>query len=235
MIICNVITADKANRLFWLGRYAERVYISLHLLRRYYDKVLDGDISSLQEYYTCLGVDCAGKDIESEECQYSQLYDKGNRCSIVTSLDFTNDNAIVLRRDISSESLSYIQMSQALLADCAAANEHNIEKLQPITDNMLAFFGSIDERVFDNRIRLLLKMGRLIENIDLHIRFNYPFFRIEEAFLSLKDNMDRYESCPVNMFALETLNKLICKEMYQEQDKGYKERLLSSLNSLIEV
>ncbi len=234
-MVCNVITADKANRLFWLGRYAESVYISLHLLRRYYDKVLDGDISDLNEYYTCLGVDCTGKDKMSEECQYSQLYDKSNHCSIATSLDLTNDNGIVLRNDISSESLSYIQMSQVLLAECALSGERNITKLQQITDNMLAFFGSIDERVFDDRIRLFLKVGRLVENIDLHLRFNYPFFRIEEAFLSLKDYLRRGESCAVDLKALERLNELICESKAAEADESYKEELLKSLNMLVAV
>ena len=38
----NAISANKANRLYWLGRYTERVYLSLHFLRRYYDQMIDG-------------------------------------------------------------------------------------------------------------------------------------------------------------------------------------------------
>ena len=37
------ISSGKANRLFWLGRYAERAYLSLHFLRRYFDLYLDGN------------------------------------------------------------------------------------------------------------------------------------------------------------------------------------------------
>ncbi len=228
-MVCNVITADRANRLFWLGRYAERVYISLHLLRRYYDRALDGDQSSLDEYYRYLGVE------DFDAAQYSQLYDKSNRCSIATSLDLTNDNGIVLRHDISSESLSYIQMSQVLLEQCAAAAERNITRLQPITDNMLAFFGSIDERVFDDRIRAFLKIGRLIENIDLHVRFKYPYFRIEEAFLSLKSQIARSESGIVDTKTLESLNDLISEQRYEGHDEEYKLTLLNNLNSLMAV
>ncbi len=228
-MVCNVITADKANRLFWLGRYAERVYISLHLLRRYYDKVLDGDISDLKEYYTCLGLDF------QDERQYSLLYDKSNRCSIARSLDLTNDNGIVLRHDISSESLSYIQMSQVLLEECAQNNERNITKLQSITDNILAFFGSVDERMFDDRVRIFLKIGRLIENIDLHIRFNYPYFRIEEAFLSLKDYIKRSEGSVANLSTLDSLNELIREERYIKKDESYRISVLNNLNTLIAI
>ncbi len=229
-MVCNVITADKANRLFWLGRYAERVYISLHLLRRYYDRVLDGDTKDLHEYYECLGV---GGDT-SREFQLSQLYDTNNICSIATSMSLAGDNAIVLRHDITSESISYIQMSQALLDECSAIKEKNITKLQPITDHMLAFFGSVDERVFDNRIRKLIKIGKLVENIDLHIRFNYPYFRIEEAYLKLKEYIGKVEFVADDK-TIARLDELLTEEKYTDQTAGYKENVLGYINSLILV
>ena len=51
MVMCYTIPANKANRLFWLGRYTERVYISLHLLRRYYDRMIDGQPKDYEEFY----------------------------------------------------------------------------------------------------------------------------------------------------------------------------------------
>ena len=41
----NLISATKANSLYWLGRYEERVYITLHLLRKCYDKMIDGELT----------------------------------------------------------------------------------------------------------------------------------------------------------------------------------------------
>ena len=37
------ISPTKANRLYWLGRYAERVVMSMHLLRKYANRAIDGD------------------------------------------------------------------------------------------------------------------------------------------------------------------------------------------------
>ncbi len=230
-MVCTVITADKANRLYWLGRYAERVYISLHLLRRYYDRVLDGDIKDLREYYTCLNLDV---DNLSREFQLSQLYDLNNICSIATSLSLAVDNGVVLRRDITSESLSYIQMSHSLLEECLGQNQKNITHLQSITDYMLAFFGSIDERVFDKPVRKLLKIGKLIENIDMHIRFNYPFFRVDEAYQTLKDDISIIEAS-VDFKTIERLDDLLTEEQYAEQGSGYKELVLGYINSLVLV
>lgn len=233
-MVCNVITADKANRLFWLGRYAERVYISLHLLRRYYDRVIDGDIANLNEYYSYLGVDTSSHDADSEALQLSQLYAHDNFCSIAASLDGANDNAIVLRRDITSESLSYIQMSRVLLDECAKSNSKNITLLQPVTDHMLAFFGSIDERVFEDRIRRFLRIGRMIENMDLHIRFRYPYFRIEEVFLSLKE-LVKSAGAVVNTNAVEQLDELLSEESYRPNLDCYREKVLNSLHSMVLV
>ncbi|MFR9524129.1 MAG: alpha-E domain-containing protein [Rikenellaceae bacterium] len=233
-MVCNVITADKANRLYWLGRYAERVYISLHLLRRYYDQVIDGDIANLHEYYRNLNVETIGEDLDSELFQLAQLYSPANSCSIYSSLCGANDNAIVLRRDITSESLSYIQMSLAIITECGVRGEKNITKLQPITDYMLAFFGSIDERVFDKRVRKFLKAGRFIENIDLHIRFHYPFFRVEEVFVSLKDAL-RKASIVVDEYSLEQLERLLTEDNYAPESEAYRSTVLGYLGSLVLV
>ncbi len=233
-MVCNVITADKANRLYWLGRYAERVYISLHLLRRYYDKVIDGDIANLHEYYKNLGLDLEENDLDGELFQLAQLYSPVNSCSISSSLISANDNAIVLRRDITSESLSYIQMSMALMTECSVRGEKNITLLQPVTDYMLAFFGSIDERVFDKRIRKFLKMGRYIENIELHIRFCYPFFRIEEVFFSLKEAFVK-AGAAIDEYSLEQLERLLTEENYSPENESYRTTVLGYLGSLVLV
>ena len=44
MVKNTIISANKANSLFWLGRYEERVYITLHLMRKCYDKMIDGEM-----------------------------------------------------------------------------------------------------------------------------------------------------------------------------------------------
>ena len=44
----NLISATKANSLYWLGRYEERVYITLHLLRKCYDKMTTASTSRVR-------------------------------------------------------------------------------------------------------------------------------------------------------------------------------------------
>lgn len=229
-MMCYAIPATKANRLYWLGRYAERVYISLHLLRRYYDRMIDGEPKDYEEYYKKLDIN---NDYASNETfRLGQMYDPKNPCSILSGLELANDNGIVLREEIKSESLSYIQMSLCHIKECAEKCEKNITALQPVTDYLLAFFGSIDERVFDERIRNIIKMGKLVENLDLHVRFDYPFYRIEEAYESLK-GCSEVEDNLFDPMILQRLDELVREDLYEAKEGDYKNTLLKYLNHLV--
>ncbi len=228
MVTNYTITATKANRLYWLGRYVERAYISLHLLRRYYDRMIDGDPKDYQEYYSKLDI-INNNQLSDEAFRMAQLYDPQNSSSIRSCLEAAMDNGIVLREEIKSESLAYVEMSLSHLKKCAAKQESNITELQPVTDYLLAFFGSIEERVFEQRIRNFIIMGKLVENIDLHIRFDYPFYRIKEAYESLKRCAD-IEDHIFDHTISQRLEELLKPDLYEAKEGGYRNTLLQYLN-----
>ena len=230
MMMCYAISATKANRLYWLGRYTERVYISLHLLRRYYDKMIDGQPLEYEEYYKKLDINNPYGDMDS--FRMGHMYDEKNPCSLLSGLESANDNAIVLREEIMSETLSYIQLSLCYIKKEAEKKDANITNLQCITDYLLAFWGSIDERVFDERIRNFLKIGKLVENVDMHIRFDYPYYRIEEAYESLK-NCAEIEDGLFDQMILKQLDNLLVDDLYNHQDDEYKIKVLKFLNHLV--
>lgn len=230
MVMYNAISATKANRLYWLGRYTERVYISLHLLRRYYDKMIDGKPEEYEEYYQKLDIDNPYPDMESFRMGY--MYDEKNPCSLLSGLNAANDNAIVLREEIMSETLSYVQLSLCHIQREAEKKDSNITDLQPITDYLLAFWGSIDERVFDERIRNFLKMGKLVENIDMHIRFDYPYYRIREAYDCLKQCAETEEDI-LDPVMLAHLEDLLSRTQYEKKAGDYKARVLKYINHLV--
>ena len=232
MVMCYTIPANKANRLFWLGRYTERVYISLHLLRRYYDRMIDGQPKDYEAFYQKLDFGNPYPDKESLRMGY--MYDGQNSASLLSELVAANDNAIVLREEIKSETLSYVQLSLCLIQKAADHKNTNITDLQPITDYLLAFWGSIDERVFDERIRKLLKIGKLVENIDLHLRFDYPFYRIKEAFEELKKQLEDEDNL-YDPSILDQLDSCMDETAYEERDNTYKMKLLRFVNHLILV
>ena len=170
------ISASKANRLYWLGRYEERVYLTLHLLRRVYDKMIDGDRQDYETFWQKL--DMSDSYGSTGEFTLGMMYDDKNPGSIMSSLNCAMDNAIMLREDIKSETMSYIEMSITLLKRFRNEAMTNVTNLQPVTDWALAFWGSAAQRTGSPKILSLMMIGQAVERIDIMLRFNYPFDRI---------------------------------------------------------
>jgi uncharacterized alpha-E superfamily protein len=217
MTTCYTISVTKANRLYWLGRYAERGYLTLHLLRKEHDRIIDGNRTNEKDFT-------------------EKLYDNVNYSgSLLASLESANDNAIVLREEIKSESLSYIQLSLVLIKECAEKGEHNITALQPITDHLLAFFGSIDARMLDLRLRNILKTGKLVEFIDLSIRHDYPFEHIRKGYQFLLDCRKQCDSSLFDTMHLTIFEEMLRRDLYENQQGDYKKKLLQHLNDIVLV
>ena len=232
MVKSDVISATKANRLYWLGRYECRVYLTLHQLNKCFDEMIDGEPDDYTEFWSKL--DATGIYKTNEEFTFGMLYDETNPCSVLSAQKFAMDNAILLREDIMSETLSYLEMSVALLKKCKQEATVNISHLQPVIDWGLAFWGSAEQRLQNHKALDIMMIGRNIENIDMQIRFNYPFRRVALAYDSLK----RY--CKSMSGALDEhisaqLDSLITLEKFDLGNDEYKTKLIKYVNQLVRV
>ncbi|MCI6338440.1 alpha-E domain-containing protein [Prevotella sp. P2-180] len=232
MVKSDIISATKANRLYWLGRYECRVYLTLHQLNKCFDEMIDGEPDDYTEFWSKL--DATGIYKTNEEFTFGMLYDDTNPCSVLSAQKFAMDNAILLREDIMSETLSYLEMSVALLKKCKQEATVNISHLQPVIDWALAFWGSAEQRLQNHKALDIMMIGRNIENLDMQIRFNYPFRRVALAYDSLK----RY--CKNMSGALDEnissqLDSLITLEKYDLGNDEYKTKLIKYVNQLVRV
>ena len=232
MVKSDIISATKANRLYWLGRYECRVYLTLHQLNECFDEMIDGEPDDYTEFWSKL--DATGIYKTNEEFTFGMLYDDTNPCSVLSAQKFAMDNAILLREDIMSETLSYLEMSVALLKKCKQEATVNISHLQPVIDWALAFWGSAEQRLQNHKALDIMMIGRNIENLDMQIRFNYPFRRVALAYDSLK----RY--CKNMSGALDEnissqLDSLITLEKYDLGNDEYKTKLIKYVNQLVRV
>lgn len=232
----NIISATNANRLYWLGRYEERVYTTMHLLRRVYDKMIDGSECEYIDFWKKFHVENTYSS--QEEFELGMLYDENNPSSVISAQLRAMDNAMVLRSCIMSESLSYLEMSLAKLRECKAARCKNITSLQQLTDWSLAFFGCVEQRVENNVVLCLIYLGRIVEYTDTLIRFDYPVERIRHAFegLSLYTHLvehiidnERREECE-KMLAPEA-----CLCVNAERWDMAKAKLLSLINGIVRI
>ena len=108
----STISKEHGDRLFWLGRYTERFFITLRSLDKLYDKMID-EKHGYKEYLAYFGLDDTYSD--SHDFIRSFLYDDSNPNSAAFCLERAYDNGIVLREEISSKTLSFLQMANDTL------------------------------------------------------------------------------------------------------------------------
>ena len=232
MVKNTIISAVKANSLFWLGRYEERVYITLHLLRKCHDKMIDGELEDYWPIWQKLDTTAAYQTIE--EFTFGIMYDDTNPSTVMAAQTKAMDNAILLREDILSETLSYLEMSLALLKECRKKQEKNVICLQPVIDWSLAFWGSAQQRLQNHKALYIMSIGRNVENMDMLLRFDYSYERVALAYDSLK----RYCKQMPNIIDEDIegeLNSLIIEERFNLNDVEYKNKLLELINQLVKV
>ena len=162
-----IISVEQADRLFWLGRYTERVYTTVRMYFRSFDSMIDEIVDSYQQF--CELIDIPNIYADKEDFQKRYPFDEDNPDSIISTLNRAYDNAIVLRESIGSESLSYIQLAIYEMNRAKESDAPLIE-LQQVIDNLLAFWGISDDQIDDERIRNIIKAGRKIERIDMYAR-----------------------------------------------------------------
>jgi uncharacterized alpha-E superfamily protein len=162
------------------------------------------------------------------------MYDDTNPSTVMAAQTKAMDNAILLREDILSETLSYLEMSLALLKECRKKQEKNVICLQPVIDWSLAFWGSAQQRLQNHKALYIMSIGRNVENMDMLLRFDYSYERVALAYDSLK----RYCKQMPNIIDEDIegeLNSLIIEERFNLNDVEYKNKLLELINQLVKV
>lgn len=108
-----IITIEKANHLYWLGRYSERVFSTIEFFMDYYDMMIDQDENAYHSFCSRLEIIDNYKD--SDDFCERYVFDKQNFDSIISNLSRAYDNAVVLREEISSDTLCYIELPLKVL------------------------------------------------------------------------------------------------------------------------
>ena len=162
-----IISIEQADRLYWLGRYSERVYTTLRLYFRSFDTMIDELSESYPEY--CRMVDIPNIYVDKDDFMIRYPFDDTNPDSIFSTLNRVYDNAIVLRESIGSEALSYIQLAIYAMNRAKISKSPLIE-MQKVVDNILSFWGIADDQIDSEQIRNIIKAGKRIERVDMYAR-----------------------------------------------------------------
>lgn len=176
------------DRLFWLGRYSERVYTTLKLFERSFDTLIEQYGGDHREFCRSLEIPDIYSDKDDFIAKYAFNLKDPN--SIMSNLYRGYDNAIELREEIGSECLSFIQMAiyEMETAQKSAAPGLHFQK---VTDYLLAFWGCADDQIDDENTRNIIKIGKRVERLDLYARLGRSREEIQREVKRLTGRIDR--------------------------------------------
>ncbi|HPF87879.1 MAG TPA: alpha-E domain-containing protein [Candidatus Limiplasma sp.] len=185
-------SVSKVNRLFWLGRYSERVLTMTQIMMKNYDTMIDGEGIGYRRICDALFIQ---DDYGSERAFVNRfLFDPNDSRGVAASVRRMLDNAMVLRETISSPTLAYVQMAQTAM-EAAANSPAPCVNLQWIIDDMNAFRGSCEDSVSDSNLRNIIKTGVSVERLSLYLRLQYHMEAIGVETRRLLSRINRTHLC----------------------------------------
>ena len=183
-----IISVENTDRLYWLGRYTERVYTTIKVFEARFDSMIDIDDLEYEKFCESQDIPNIYKSKEDFVTRYCFSLEDEN--SIFSNLMRAYDNAIVLREEIGSESLSYIQLAVYAMNQ-ASLGRSPLIGLQHVTDNIAAFWGMTDDDIEESSIRNMIRVGKLVERIDLYSRLKVFPERIRKETRRLTNRIDK--------------------------------------------
>lgn len=220
-----IMTIEHADRLYWLGRYTERVYTTIKFFSSSFDRVINHDKSACAEF--CRQLDIPNIYTGWDDFLVRYNFDRSNPDSVAANLDRVYDNAVVMRDEIGSDAICYIQMAVYAL-DRAAESETPYLEMQKVSDNMLAFWGIADDQIESENVRNIIKVGKRIERIDLYARLGLTKEALKREIRRLAGRIDR-----TNLrYSQEKASRLL--ELVEQEPLPYR-AIVDCVDSLLEA
>ena len=110
-----LVTASKADNLFWLGRYTERVFTTLSQFFPFYDRVMDTDVDAFRPFARALDLPEDFEDFDA--FIHSFLYDEKNPDSVRSAIVYAFNNAVILRPELGSRSLQQVELAMSSIVE----------------------------------------------------------------------------------------------------------------------
>ena len=224
-----LVTASKADNLYWLGRYTERVFTTLNQFFPFYDRVMDTDVDAFRPFARALDLPEDFEDFDA--FIHSFLYDEKNPDSVRSAIVYAFNNAVILRPELSSRLLQQVELAMSSIVEAAerGTSEADIFKHRDIADNMLAFWGGVDNSSVDPTLKSFIFVGKYLERLDLYTRFGYSMDELKAPLSKLANYILPLEGLPVPQCFVDGLRWLVG----QLPDRGYAD-LAERLGALLQ-
>ena len=189
----DTLSVSKASRLFWLGRYYERVATTLAYLWNWYDRMIDGAPIDYAGFCSALDIDCSYADAEAFMHGYD--FDGDNPVSLRAAADAMLGNGMMLRETIGSRTLAYLELAVSAFESGKDSVTPTLP-LQHVIDCIMAFRGSYDDCINDENVRNIIKCGAGVERLSLYLRLGWRMDLVQPEVGKLMKRMNRTRLVP---------------------------------------
>jgi uncharacterized circularly permuted ATP-grasp superfamily protein len=224
-----LVTAAKADNLYWLGRYSERVYTTIRQFFPFYDLVMDTEVEAFRPFAHALDLPDDFDDFDA--FIHSFLYDENNPDSVRSAVQSAFNNVVVLRPELGSNLVQYIEMAVKSITAAAHGDlkSENIYRQRDITDNMLCLWGGIEDSPLDPVLKAFLFIGKYLERVDLYTRFGLPAQRLDPPLKKLSAYAAMLDALPLPQCLAAGARQLLAQLPARGYD-GLAERIQEFLN-----
>lgn len=165
-----LLTANVATNLLWLGRHLERVENSLIKLIKAYDDVIDVDKDAGVTLFKKYGIDLKYTNaLDFLENAISGEH-PANLFNIMTT---ARENAIICRSQIDADAFGEIIALHALFENISKHSHSFDYKLIDTALSLInEIWGSLSKNEHRKSSDCFFRLGKLIEELDFHLRFD---------------------------------------------------------------
>jgi len=168
-----LLTANVATNMYWLGRYLERVETALYKIEKAFNMTIDVDKNAGVDLYKKFGVELEYTD--SSDFLKEAIYGD-HEANVMNITSNARESAIISRIYINNSAFGEIIELDALFK--RKSNDTipiDYKDLDHALSLIKEIWGETASRKKQNSSDYFFKLGRLIEELDICIRFSRDF------------------------------------------------------------
>lgn len=165
-----LLTANVATNLYWLGRYIERIEATLVQVIAAYDTIIDVDKDTGVKLFKKFDIDLEYKN--ALDFLYTAILGE-HAANLNTISGFARENAIITRNHINTEMFGEIIALHALFQNILKSHIDLDYKLVDSAQSLISeIWGELSKRKYKKYSDYFIRLGKLVEEADFCFRFN---------------------------------------------------------------
>lgn len=165
-----LLTANVATNLYWLGRHLERIELSLFEINKAYDKIIDVDKDAGVNLYKRYGIPLEYSSARDFLAQAIRGDHPANLANIMVN---ARENAIIGRPNIDEAAFGEVIDLHALLHKMSnSITNIDYKDIDTALSLISEIWGAHEKRGHRRCSDYFLKLGKLIEEVDFRLRFD---------------------------------------------------------------